>query len=646
MEDDVLASCHDLSLAVFEECIQTLCPKFNISTLTDHQFKSLYNFVCGNDVFVSLPTGSGKSMVFYMAPIVCSWLASKYISSNNLWILDGIIIIISPLTSLMEDQVTKLRLLGFKAASVSGTQDERLLTDVEDGKFTYVFLSPKSALESERWRSMLTSETYSQRLIGIAVDEVHCVIAWGLSNSNANKTAFRRWFSRLNEIRSLVRKGLNFLALTATASRTTREKIFELLELDSPKVITESPNKENIRYSVDKLDRNVKIIENFRGLITEIKSKGKNATRCIIYCQTIKQCSILYRSFEYELGQSMYCSDDRDPRKRLVDMMHSGSPESVKAHVLNQFSSPDSHLRILIATIAYGMGVDCKGVNRIIHFGPPKTVEAYLQESGRCGRKGEPSDAILLYDNITIRAADDNMREYIKGNSCRRNIILKHFDSPTTSSVSVKHRCCDVCLTECKCNNGSCDEQLFSLGAYGLTALNKDIIMLTTRTITEDQMTLLNDKLVKYCKKLMMKCLVGNQPHKVNVISSPTVLLEFGSEHIKQIIENAESIFSLQDIYRCVDIWQSKHAIAVLDIFQSVFNDTEQPTMATMSSSYEDNTDEDEVDEWEELVNDSSFIDLLDQPEWQLDSFSLNIQDISMNNSAYPSFLDNILTNI
>lgn len=97
--------------------------------------------------------------------------------------------------------------------------------------------------------------------------------------------------------------------------------------------------------------------------------------------------------FELELGASLY-DGERSPTNRLVEMKHSGSPASVKNHVLNQFGDDTRCLRMLIATIAYGMGVNCNGVTRVIHFGPSKSIEAYMQESGRFGQSGEQSDAL------------------------------------------------------------------------------------------------------------------------------------------------------------------------------------------------------------------------------------------------------------
>ena len=114
-----------------------------------------------------------------------------------------------------------------------------------------------------------------------------------------------------------------------------------------------------------------------------------------------------------ELGSSMY-DGKVDPRNRIVEMLHSGSLESVKNHVLHQFGDSNTCLRLLIATIAYGMGVNCKGVRRVIHFGPSKSIEAYMKESCRCGRDGKQSAALLLYNGINGKVADADMKNYMK----------------------------------------------------------------------------------------------------------------------------------------------------------------------------------------------------------------------------------------
>ena len=128
-----------------------------------------------------------------------------------------------------------------------------------------------------------------------------------------------------------------------------------------------------------------------------------------------------------------------------MELLHSATPRNVKEYVTSQLSAATNHLRVLIATIAYGMGVNRQGLSRVIHFGPPKSVQADLQESGRCGRGGEQSDAILLYNGIDLKLSDAGMKEYVKADSCRRKLLLKHFDIPHPANLPIGDNCCDSC---------------------------------------------------------------------------------------------------------------------------------------------------------------------------------------------------------
>ena len=132
------------------------------------------------------------------------------------------------------------------------------------------------------------------------------------------------------------------------------------------------------------------LIDCFQRIVSEIQMKGKNSMRTITYCQTILQGSKL---FESKLGNDMYLLRDGKHEERLIETMHFQAAQNVKGHVLLPFSHRNGYLRVLIATIAFGIGVNCQGVQRvIIHFGPPKTVKGYIQEGGRCGREGEKNN--------------------------------------------------------------------------------------------------------------------------------------------------------------------------------------------------------------------------------------------------------------
>ena len=215
----------------------------------------------------------------------------------------------------------------------------------------------------------------------------------GLSKSQKH-AAFRVWFSRLHEFRSLL-PACPFIALTATATSDTRTAIFESLLFNEQRMVLESPNKENISYVVHYMKKNASLSDYFSSIADEVIEQGTGATRTIIYCQTIKQCAVVYSTLKTLLDEKMY--EDpvrRDAKRVLLEILHSCSPVSNKENILESFQREDGCIRILVATIAFGMGVDCKQVHRTVHFGPAKNVEAYMQESGRAGRDGKQSTAV------------------------------------------------------------------------------------------------------------------------------------------------------------------------------------------------------------------------------------------------------------
>ena len=341
-----------LSIDILKEVVVKLCENFKVQNLYPYQLEALYYFLCGEDVFVNKPTGSGKSIIFQMAPLAEMGLA-KY-TQDNMWKTRAILIVICPLVALMQDQVNRLQSLGINVAYITSDQTESVLKKIENGEYTLVFMSPESTLDNERWRSMIVSPLYSKSLMGIAVDEVHCVTQWGQSNSNRERMAFRKWYARLNELRSITE--VPFMALTATATTQTKRKIFSLLEMKKPYEVIASPNRNSISFVVKKMEKDTK--DHFQCIVSEIKMKGKHSMRTIIYCQTILQCSLLYKLFASKLGNDMYLSGDGKPEERLIEMMHSQTAPNVKDHVLLQFSQKDGYLRVLIATIAFGMGVN------------------------------------------------------------------------------------------------------------------------------------------------------------------------------------------------------------------------------------------------------------------------------------------------
>lgn len=395
---------------------------------------------------------------------------------------------------------------GIKATYIGEHLEKKAIQDIVNGKFTIIFVSPECLLANHQWRKivkMLVSKVYKNRLIGIAVDEAHCISQWGTTNSQTN-VAFRKWFFRLSELRSLTKAPV--MALTATATKSTRETIYNVLRFDvsSCSYFGDSPNKKNITYGVQKIDKNTRPIEYFSSLIEELTEKGKCTDRVIVYTQTIKQCHQIYSSLVGALGEKLFTEASHNPRNVLVEMLHSCTDEENKKVILDSFSDPQGDIRVLVATIAFGMGVNCKGVHTTIHVGPSKNIESYVQESGRAGRDGAQSKAIILFHGLLLVNVQQDMKDYVKASLCRRAELMKPFgvDLPgRDGSCRPHHSCCDVCANKCTCGD---DEVCASKDAIELPVREKEDVNVPSRerSVSEENREELTRKLIVVRKQL------------------------------------------------------------------------------------------------------------------------------------------------
>ena len=250
----------------------------------------------------------------------------------------------------------------------------------------------------------------------------------GLSGSKKVHVPFRKWYGCLGELRSLIPAISKLLILTATATKTTKAEILSTLHLSEKKIIfiEQSPDRPNLKYSIQYVDKNEPLAVAFCTLVAELKCMGTNTPRTLIYCQTRKQCSVLFRVCEVFLGQSLFFGAKR-PQNRIVEMYHAGTSSQVKGHVVRNMACDDGHLRVLISTIAFGMGVNCKKVRRVIHFGLSKSVEMYVQECGHAERDGLPSKCVLLHNGLLSAHCDNDIKSYISTRECCRKKLIDHF---------------------------------------------------------------------------------------------------------------------------------------------------------------------------------------------------------------------------
>ena len=306
----------------------------------------------GNDTLALLPTGGGKSITFQIPALI----------------LKGLTLVVSPLIALMKDQTVRLKKLGisseFLSSGMSGRELDRILENCRLGKVNLLYISPERLGNNfflERIRNIEISL--------IAVDEAHCISGWGYD--------FRPSYLQIADIRK-IHPLCPVLALTATATLKVREDIQVKLNFHQPKVFTGSFKRENIFYKVHS-------VENKNGFLISILKKYPGTA--LIYIRSRKKAKEIAEFLNRnELKASYY---------------HAGLsyPEREKT----QKEWVEEKIKIMVATNAFGMGIDKENVEIVIHYSPPDNLESFYQESGRAGRNGNPSQSIILYEEADKR---------------------------------------------------------------------------------------------------------------------------------------------------------------------------------------------------------------------------------------------------
>ena len=383
---------------------------------------------------------------------------------------------------------------------------------------------------------------------------------------------FRTQYGDIGEVRSLVPNTVHLMALTATLKQPTLKRIMNSLcmDKDTTCVVYRSPNKTNIRYEVYPKPTEIDFVTSV--IVKRVKEHGLKCPKTIIFCRSYRDLTEVSTSLISQLFTS--CSDVFYAEScdgiliPICEMYSSATDSAVKNKILSNFTDPNGLVRIVVATIAFGLGIDAPDVRYIINWGPSDSIEAYIQETGRAGRDSLDATATLYYnksDVSNVSTVSDDMKVYC-GNSglCRRKLLLKEF-TPAQNEVELPkpvHKCCDICALECDCD--VCCPQIHITEEEIVTWENDSELI----TVSEHPSKQLKQK-VELALTQYRECLC-----KVGTEAAP---LFFGKELTSGICNSlisqiADSCTTIKTSSQIIDMGLSSsvHAAEVFDIVQQI----------------------------------------------------------------------------
>ena len=404
--------------------LEKLKKYFGYDSFRQGQRELIENILEGRNVLGVLPTGGGKSICYQLPALM----------------IDGVSLVISPLISLMKDQVDSLRENGINAGFINSSLDSeeyrKILSDVKTGQIKILYISPER-LENEFFRNFIRDIDISF----VAVDEAHCISQWGHD--------FRPSYKLIPDLYQ-IKGDVQILAFTATATKEVRDDIIKNLKLSNPFIKVTGFDRKNLYFKVAKPKNKLTYLNSYL--------KNHRDDSGIIYASTRKKVDDIYKNLK--------------SRGYAIEKYHAGLSEDERKKAQDNLIY--DRAKIIVATNAFGMGIDKSNVRFVIHYNMPKDMESYYQEAGRAGRDGEDATCILLYSgqDIIINKHLINLGtnysfkqfqmgklqtiiNYVNTTRCLREYILAYFGQEADSHCDN----CSNCLSEIKKADKTLDSQ-------------------------------------------------------------------------------------------------------------------------------------------------------------------------------------------